>query len=109
ANLCLSHRTYLLLGRSTDWSFSLKSSQPLERRQGGWAGSIMLWGIWADCPASLGYPGGDCSFIYFDLMDIPQCLQSKADILLSQCHTLFWGCISVDRSLIHGHQLKLSL
>ncbi|CAI9543211.1 unnamed protein product, partial [Staurois parvus] len=109
ANLCLSRRTYPPLGRSTDWSFSLKSSQPLERRPGGWADSIMLWGIWADCTASLGYPSGDCSLIHFDLMDIPQCLQSKADILLSQCQTLFWGCVSGDQSPIHGYQLELKL
>ncbi|CAI9578033.1 unnamed protein product, partial [Staurois parvus] len=103
----LSRRTYPLLGRSTGWSFSLKSSQPLERRPCGWADSIMLLGIWADCPASLEYPGGDCSLIHFNLMDIPQCLQSKFDILLSQCQTLFWGCVSGDRSPIHRHQLKL--
>ncbi|CAI9541148.1 unnamed protein product [Staurois parvus] len=81
-----------------DSSFSLKSSQPLERRQGCWADTLMLLGIWADCPTSLGYPGGDCSLIHFDLMDIRQCSQSKADILLSQCQTLFWGCVSGDPS-----------
>ncbi|CAI9618877.1 unnamed protein product [Staurois parvus] len=31
-------------------------------------------------------------------MDIPKCLQSKANILLSQCQTLFWGCVCGDRS-----------
>ncbi|CAI9534511.1 unnamed protein product, partial [Staurois parvus] len=35
-------------------------------------------------------------------MDLPQCLQSTADLLLSQCRTLFWGCVSGDRSPIHG-------
>ncbi|PIO23237.1 hypothetical protein AB205_0013550, partial [Aquarana catesbeiana] len=44
ANLCLSQRTYLPLGRGLDWPFSLESFLPLERRQGVWAHSIMLLG-----------------------------------------------------------------